>query len=171
MAARFFRIGEVCARHSESFGTFPIHMTEAGRSEPVFSGLSNPFWGADFRHFQVIQPDFDRLEELGASILAIEKARPHVPWERAMMGIRFSSEMVGVQFHPEADADGMLDHFQQEQRRQFIIEEHGEDKYDQMISDLSDSNKIAKTNETILPNFLRNALEKLLKNLPAAALV
>ena len=42
---------------------------------------------------------------MGAKILCIEKERPHVPYERAVMGIRFNEYMIGTQFHPEADAN------------------------------------------------------------------
>ncbi|MCB0639126.1 MAG: GMP synthase, partial [Lewinella sp.] len=85
MAVLFFNVAEVTARRSMSFGTFPVHMTDAGISEPVLQGLRNPFWAADFRNFQCVNPSADRLEELGAEILALEKIRPHVPLERAIM--------------------------------------------------------------------------------------
>lgn len=54
---------------------------------------------------------------MGASILAIEKARPHVPYERAMMALRFNENMIGTQFHPEADAIGMSLHLKTPERK------------------------------------------------------
>jgi len=158
MAVKHFQLAEVMRRRSPSFGTFPVHMTDVGNKDPLFDGLINPFWAADFRHWQVIQPNMDRIEEIGAEILALEKIRPHVLLERAIMAIRFSEDIFGVQFHPEADPDGMLKHFLDPERRKTVIEEHGEEKYLGMIEDLNDSSKIQLTHEIILPQFLNRAI-------------
>ena len=161
MACRHFGIGEVSARKSTSFGTFPVHMTDAGMQEEVFEGLPNPFFVADFRDWQVVQPNHNRLEEMGAEILALEKIRPHIPLERAIMAIRFSPEMLGVQFHPEADSVGMLRHFSDPDRRALIIAQHSEDKYQEMIDHLEDPDKIGLTHNLLIPQFLRGAVQQL----------
>ncbi len=161
MACHHFQLGSIVPRRSPSFGTFPVHQTDTGILESLFEGLDNPFWVADFRSWQFIEPDAARFQELGAEILALEKIRPHVPLERAVMAVRFSPEMVGVQFHPEADGDGMLVHFKEEERRKSIIENHGETKYKHMIRDLNDPNKIEKTNLVVIPNFLNQAVAAL----------
>ncbi|MEL6867999.1 MAG: GMP synthase, partial [Bacteroidota bacterium] len=132
-----------------------------GEGEPIFANLPNPFYVADFRDYQVVQPNVQRMDELGAKLLLLEKFRPHVPLERAMMGIRFSAEFFGVQFHPEADPEGMLIHFSAAKRKKGIIDEHGEAKFDQMIADLNDPEKIPLTHRTILPTFLDHAIEVL----------
>ena len=36
------------------------------------------------------------------------------------MAIRFSREIVGVQFHPEADAEGMMRYFQREDKQKQV---------------------------------------------------
>ena len=105
LACRFFEIAEVIKRKSTSFGVFPIHMLKhQGSVDPVFNGLQDPFYGVDSRDYQVVQPNKQRVHEMGGEILCIEKERPHVPLERAVMAIRFNPYMVGTQFHPEADA-------------------------------------------------------------------
>jgi hypothetical protein len=142
-------------------------MTDAGVSDPNFQGLPNPFFIADFRHWQCIQPDERKLAELGADILALEKIRPHVPLERAVMAIRFSPEVIGTQFHPEADPDGMREHFMDPKRQKAIVEEHGEEKYLRMIKHLRDSDKIGLTHEIVLPLFLHRAINAL-EEAPAA---
>jgi len=161
MVCHYFQVGEVTDRRSMSFGTFDCNLTEAGKQTPIFAGLEDPFYVADFRNYQVIQPDEKQLTKLGAKIVAMEKERPHVPLERAVMGIEFSKEFFAVQFHPEADASGMLSHFQQEDKLKHIINNYGKDKYATMINDLRHPEKILKTNETILPNFLDNAVRVL----------
>lgn len=146
-------------RRSQSFGIFPVHATEEGTSDPVLAGLSDPFYAADFRHWQVVQPSRARLKELGARILAYEKIRPHVELERAVMGIRLSPELVGVQFHPEADAEGMLAHFSDARRREAIINDHGEDKYARIVHRLRDPEYLDRTHRTVLPAFVRGVVE------------
>lgn len=161
MVCHHFGVGKITARRSMSFGTFNCHLTEDGKTTPIFAGLHDPFYIADFRNFQVVQPNQERLDELGAKIVAIEKERPHVPLERAIMGVEFSKEFFAVQFHPEADAAGMLSHFQKEDKLTHIINTYGKEKYATMINDLRHPDKIVKTNETILPNFLDNAVRVL----------
>lgn len=158
MACKFFGVGKVTRRHSTSFGVFPCHMTEIGAADPFFDGLPNPFYVADFRDWQVIEPDLDRIDELGASILALEKIRPHVPLERAIMAIRFSGEIFGTQFHPEADPQGMIQHFLDPERRRIIIEQHSQRKYLRMMEHLEDPDKISLTHEIVLPLFLARAI-------------
>lgn len=161
MACKFFEVAEVTQRKSQSFGTFPCHLTDVGIDDPGFQGLDNPFWIADFRHWQVVQPNLERLESLGAEILALEKIRPHVPLERAVMSIRFSEAFFGTQFHPEADPAGMLDHFKDPERQASIIEEHSEEKYQRMIRDLKDPRKLQRTQGIVIPRFLEQAIEKI----------
>lgn len=161
MAVHHFKVAVVNQRKSTSFGTFPCHMTDAGAEEKIFDGLPNPFYIADFRDWQCVQPNLKRIDHMGARILALEKIRAHVPYERAIMALRFSDEMIGVQFHPEADPDGMLAHFLDPQRRETIILDHGEDKYLNMIDHLNDSDKIGLTHEIVLPLFLHDALSNI----------
>jgi homoserine O-succinyltransferase len=83
-----------------------------------------------------------------------------VPYERAVMGIRFNEYMIGTQFHPEADASGMSMYLQTEEKRKTVIESHGEDKLNSMLYHLNDPDKIMWTHSHILPNFLNQAIGK-----------
>ncbi|MDE3237212.1 MAG: GMP synthase, partial [Bacteroidota bacterium] len=145
LACRYFKVGNVCRRKSTSFGVFPVHMMKEGLQEPVFQGLKDPFYSVDSRDFQVIQPDHKRLKEIGGKILAIEKERPHVPLERAVMALRFTAHFVGTQFHPEADAIGMSMYLQREDKKQSVINNHGEAKWTSMVEQLQDPDKILFT--------------------------
>ena len=158
LACRFFQVGNVCRRRSTSFGVFPVTKVEDGLTEPLFKGLNNPFYAVDSRNYQVIEPNREVLRSLGAQILAIEKERPNIPLERAIMGIRFSPEMIGTQFHPEADAVSMRMHLLTSDKKEQIIAEHGEEKYYSMITHLEDPDKIMHTQQTVLPAFLDRAL-------------
>jgi GMP synthase-like glutamine amidotransferase len=161
LACRHYEIAEVTKRLSTSFGVFPIHYLSDAENEPIFEGLKDPFYAVDSRDYQVTQPHHNKLGALGATILAIEKARPHIPLERAIMAVRFNENMIGTQFHPEADAIGMSLHLQTPERKKTVIENHGEAKWQSMIDQLNDPEKIMYTYAHILPNFLNAAVNKM----------
>lgn len=158
LACRHYGIGNVCKRKSTAFGVFPVHMLEDGKKELVFEGLKDPFYSVDSRDYQVIEPNHARLREMGGKILAIEKERPHVPYERAIMSVRFNDHFLGTQFHPEADAEGMHMYLLREDKKKTVIENHGEAKWQSMVEQLQDPEKIMWTYRHVLPNFLNLAL-------------
>jgi GMP synthase-like glutamine amidotransferase len=158
LACRHYSIARVTNRKSTAFGVFPVHRLEGAEEEPVFQGLRDPFYAVDSRSYQVIEPDHDRLAAMGGLVLAIEKERPHVPLERALMAVRFNEYMIGTQFHPEADAAGMSMYLQREDRKATVIAEHGEEKWRSMIEQLDDPDKIRYTYSHLIPNFLDYAL-------------
>jgi len=160
MACRKYGLGKVSRRKSPAFGIFPISMTAEGMQDPVFNGLPNPFYVVDSRDWQVTYGEEDDFENNSAEVAAIEKYRPHVNLERCIMSIRFSKEVMGTQFHPEADPAGMKVHLLEEDKKKAIIQEHGEEKYLDMIHSLEDPGRISLTQKLILPNFLNEAIQQ-----------
>ncbi len=158
LAMGHWQLGDVSRRKSTSFGIFPIHKTDDGESDSIFGKLPSPFFAVDSRDYQVTLPELDRMETVGATILCMEKIRPHVNLDRAVMAVRFSPEIVGTQFHPEADGDGMLRYFQQPDKRAQVVSQHGEAKYNEMVAMLQDPGTIELTESVILPTFLRQAI-------------
>jgi len=161
LACRYFKIGTVTKRKSTAFGVFPIHKLVGSQNERIFAGLKDPFFGVDSRDFQVIEPNEENIQKIGATVLCIEKERPHVPLERAIMGVRFNEYMIGTQFHPEADSTGMSMYLQREDKKQMVIENHGFEKWESMMEQLNDPDKISMTNSQILPNFIRESIKEL----------
>ncbi len=162
LASRHYNAGLLCKRKSTSFGIFPIHILPEAVGDPVFDNLENPFYGVDSRDFQLIQPNTELLQKMGAYITCIEKDRPHVPYERAIMGIRFSEYIFGTQFHPEADAEGMSKHFQNADKRATVIKNYGEHKLSSMLQYLDEPDKIDWTNKNFIPNFLNEAYRNIM---------
>lgn len=161
LASRHYKIGKVSERKSTSFGVFPIHLMQDGSEEIVFEGLKNPFYAVDSRDYQLTEPDHKKIAEMGGKILALEKERPLVPLERAIMAVRFNDYFIGTQFHPEADATGMTLHLQKEDKKEIVIKNHGEAKWKSMIEHLNDPDKIRYTYSHILPNFLNQYVNSL----------
>lgn len=163
MMGRFFKFGTVNQRHSKSFGVMPFTLTDEGKSDLIFSGLSNPFYAADIRQFQVVNPNKKVIDELGAKILSYEIVDDNEQAKPALAAVRISSEIVGTQFHPEADPESMLYHFKQDERKKQVVEKYGEERYFGMIKILERPDTIKKTRMTVLPSFLKNAIEELSK--------
>ncbi len=161
LATRYFEIATLTKRKSTSFGVFPVHLTATAQEEPVFQGMTDPFYVVDSRDYQVVQPNEEKINQIGATILCLEKMRPHVPYERAIMAIRFNEYMIGTQFHPEADAVGMCMYLQREDKKKTVIENYGEEKWSSMVEQLNDPDKIMWTYSHILPNFLNQAVNHL----------
>ena len=158
LACRYYNVGNVCKRVSTSFGVFPVHLIGDASEDIIFEGMRDPFYVVDSRDYQVIEPNYDVLNEMGGSVLAIEKDRPHVPYERAIMAVRFNEYFIGTQFHPEADAVGMSMYLQREDKKETVIKNHGEPKWKSMVEQLQDPDKILYTYSHILPNFLNSAV-------------
>ncbi|MBS1486781.1 MAG: GMP synthase [Bacteroidetes bacterium] len=156
---RYYGLAKVTKRKSTSFGVMPMHKTKAGEHEPFLRGLSNPFYAIDSRDYQIIQPDLHKIQATGGSILCIEKERPLIPFERAVMALRFNTHIIGTQFHPEADSHGMHLYLLREDKKNMVIGRHGEKKYYQMLQMLNDPDKIKLTQHTVLPKFLRYAMK------------
>ncbi|MBC7628002.1 type 1 glutamine amidotransferase [Ferruginibacter sp.] len=161
LACRHYNIGNVCQRKSTSFGVFPVHLLKDGKEEIVFDEMKDPFYAVDSRDYQVVEPRHNAMIEMGATILAIEKERPHIHLERAIMAVRFNDYMIGTQFHPEADAVGMSMYLQTEEKKKTVVENYGQEKWASMIEQLNDPDKIIFTYEHILPNFLQIAVQGL----------
>jgi GMP synthase-like glutamine amidotransferase len=169
LASIHWKLGNICKRKSYSFGVMPVHKTEEGEQEFLFKNLPDPFYAVDSRAYQFIEPDHDRFEELGMKIVAIEKFRPHINLERAVMAIRFSEEIFGTQFHPEANPAGMIENLKDEKNKQAMIENFGMEKYLETVDRMDDEDKIILTQAQILPRFLQFAKKNVLKQTEAMA--
>ena len=160
LGCRKFNVGEVIQRRSTAFGIFPVFLTDQGTKDLIFEGLSNPFFTVDSRDWQVVGVDESGANQY-ANVLALEKERPHVDLERCIMSVRFTNEIVGTQFHPEADPVGMKMYLLRDDKKEAIIANHGVEKYQDMLSSLDDANKLERTQQVILPNFITEALNAL----------
>ena len=87
------------------------------------------------------------------------------------MAVRLSNEMVGTQFHPEADPEGMKTHFSQVENREKVINNFDQKTYEDMMEHLDDPDKIKLTHKEILPRFISKALHSINTALPELTLV
>ena len=163
MACKHFGLAEITKRNDTSFGVMTIHKTKEGVNDALFQGLDDPFYAIDSRDYQVVQPNLKVFKNKGATIISLEKIRDHVQYERAIMAVRFTDYFVGTQFHPEADPISFIAHLRNKEAKDKIREMKGKRKFRNMLEELLDDDKIYKTNETLIPNFLRTAINDLIK--------
>lgn len=163
MACKHFGLAEITKRNDTSFGVMTVHKTKEGNNDPLLEGLEDPFYAVDSRDYQVVQPHLNVFADKGAKIISLEKIRDHVQFERAIMAVRFTKYFVGTQFHPEADPLSFVANLKKAETRDKIINMKGRKKFRNMLEDLLGEEKIYKTNETLIPNFLRMAINDLMK--------
>ena len=163
MACLHFGLATVTKRNDTSFGVMTIHKTKEGLIDPLFEGLADPFYGIDSRDYQVVQPKLSVFAKKGAKIISLEKIRDNIQYERAIMAVRFTDYFVGTQFHPEADPISFVSHLRNKEAKEKIKNMKGKKKFRNMLEDLMDDDKIYRTNETLIPNFLKIAINDLMK--------
>lgn len=155
LACRHFNIGKVGLRKSKQLGILPIHPTAP---HSIFEALPDPFFALESRLYQITEPNDEKIASMGAKIIALEKIRPQLPYERALMGVAFSDTMIGVQFHPEATKERLHTYFNSETIKAAVMQDFSEDKWDQIILALEDATKIEHTCSRFIPNFLSQML-------------
>jgi homoserine O-succinyltransferase/O-acetyltransferase len=163
MACKHFGLAEITKRNDTSFGVMTIHKTKDGINDPLFEGLDDPFYAVDSRDYQVVQPKLSVFSKKGAKIISLEKIRDYVQYERAIMAVRFTDYFVGTQFHPEADPISFISNLRNKESKEKIRNMKGKRKFRNMLEDLLDDDKIYRTNETLIPNFLKIAINDLIK--------
>jgi homoserine O-succinyltransferase/O-acetyltransferase len=161
LMARYFNLADVTKRETRSFGVVPIFKTNYGQKDFLLNNLPQPFYGADFRDWQVVNPNKKIFDELSAKVLCVESADKNLKHESSLTAIRVSNEFVGVQFHPEKDSACMLHYLNVPELKKFVYSEYGEEKYFEMMNLIDDHKGIMLTYRTIIPNFLKHAADEL----------
>lgn len=158
MMCRFFELADIQKRQFRSFGVIPVAKTTPGQTDPLLNVLPEPYFAADFRQYEVIDPRERLFEQLDAELLSREFERVDPTQPKALMAIRLSDSMFATQYHPEADPDSMLVHFRQPERRKQVVDEYGEERYNHMIAQLDRPDTIRQTRSAILPRFIMDAV-------------
>jgi GMP synthase-like glutamine amidotransferase len=155
IACRHFELGTITLRKSMQLGILPVHPLV---EDVLFDNLQDPFFALESRLYQIIEPNDEKIKKLNARIIALEKIRPQVPLERAIMAIQFTDKMYGVQFHPEAEPEELELFFNEEPIKKLVIDSFGLEKWNQIMEHVNDKSTIAATYQHFIPNFLNKAI-------------
>jgi homoserine O-succinyltransferase len=162
MICHHLGIGTISLRRKESFGILPVDKTEEGETDSLLKELHSPFYGADFRRYEVIFPNEGRLKELDVTITALENPDLDIDENRALMAVRFSDAWYGTQFHPEAHPDGMVHYLRRPEKKEMILANFGLNTYEEMMHNALHPDRLAHTRDLILPGFLKDATDRIL---------
>ncbi len=157
----FKGIGTINKRERFTFGVTTIKKTKAGGADELLYNLEDTFYAADHRYFQVLNPDLARMEKIGATILGLEERKGEDSYQRSIMMVRFSPEIVGTQFHPEADVKGMEQVLDNVILKSEIERTLGKGQIDKIKKDLEDPGKVDKMYHTLLPDFIKYSHNRL----------
>src|SRR5690625_6157985 len=69
------------------------------------------------------------MKKMNMIVLAIENSRDHQSLSRALMAIRFSEEIIGTQFHPEANPEDVMCNLIDEKYKAVLIQRIGLENY------------------------------------------
>ena len=155
LACRHFDLGTVCLRKSKQIGILPVHTL---LEDDLFKDLQETFYALESRSYQIIAPNDEKIRKMGAQILALEKMRPAIALERAIMAIKFSENMYGVQFHPEADLEELSIYFNEPSTKETVINEFSIEKWNRIMDHLDQDSPIINTHKHLMPNFLDKAI-------------
>ncbi len=155
-----WKLGHVGKRPTYSFGVLRVNKTAEANTDVVFGDLSNPFYAVDSRAYEIYLNSDEEIAESKFDIMATEFQKGE-PRHTVLMAARFSKEIYGTQFHPEAWPEGFLKAVEKTERKKQIIESYGEAYYEKMLNHINDPDKLAATYHCILPNFLQMAHQEL----------
>lgn len=154
-------IGSINKRERFTFGVTTIKKTNAGKADVSIKNLNDTFFAADHRYFQVVNPDLAKMEKSGAKILGLEERSGEDSYERSIMMVRFSPEIIGTQFHPEADVFGMEQILENKSLQEEIERILGAGKVQQIQKDLENPETVLKMYNTLLPDFINNCKQSI----------
>lgn len=157
IACRHFELGTITLRKSMQLGILPVHPLV---EDVLFDHLQDPFFALESRLYQIIEPNDEKIRKLNARIIALEKIRPQVPLERAIMAIQFTEKMYGVQFHPEAEPLELKSFFNEDPIKILVVNSFGIEKWNQIMEHLQDASTIGATYQHFIPNFLNKAIQQ-----------
>ena len=141
----------------------PFEKTRTGKADNMLEQLPNPFYAADIREYQVTNQNKKVIDDMGVKILSYAILDDNAEDEPAIAAVNVSKQIVGTQFHPEADPESMLYHFNRSDEKKQIVATYGEEKYNRMLEILQEPNAVKLTRKTVIPNFLNKAIDELSK--------
>lgn len=155
LMSRWSGRGDVRLRpQGKKFGIMPVYVTTEGEKSSLFKNFSDRLFAFEHRDWEVVNYH-------GPGILARE-SRDGVSKGEAILGMEFESNIHGVQFHPEAESEGILFWLSKPDKKQEIIDVYGEELFESMIKNLNREDRVIHTRNLFIPQWLRDQYFKIL---------
>ncbi len=154
LATLHFAVAKMEKRASCKFGLMPAYMTPEGAQTEWLSPFGYRIFAFEHRNWEAIDVDTTRLASLGGAVLANETHTGGVDKGKAILAMRFAPGIGGTQFHPEADAPGVLDWVERPESKAALAEAYGVFLLERMQKSLKDPERLAKTYALCIPRWL-----------------
>lgn len=153
LAVMHFGVATMQARAQRKFGIMPVYMTEAGRHSALLGPFGDRLFAFENRGFEAVGLDEKRLAQCGGELWARE-SRDGVSKGRAVMALKLAPGIEAVQFHPEADLDGVLAWIRKPEMEAAFKQAFGDETYGQMMDTLEDPTRVLRTHNLLIPGWL-----------------
>lgn len=155
LAVLHFGVAEMRRRSSTKFGVMPAYLSDDAQQLDYLSHFGYRLFAWEHRDWECVGVDEARLAQLGGRVLAHEAhAESVVNTGDAILGIRFTPGVDGLQFHPEADKPGVMAWVERPESRARLVDAYGDDLYEKMVKSLSDPQRLARTFALLIPSWL-----------------
>jgi GMP synthase-like glutamine amidotransferase len=170
IAVAHTRVATMERRPTRKFGMMPVYPTPAGRRSPLLAAFGERFFAWEHREWQAVGLDRARLAQMGGELWATEsRVDPEtlavLPGAAhkgdGLLVFRFSANLEGTQFHPEADKEGALEWILRPEQTKAAIDAYGEAMYRRMLKSLDDPTRLARTFERFIPGWLDRKFDEL----------
>jgi hypothetical protein len=170
IAVAHTRVARMERRATRKFGMMPVYPTPAGRRSPLLSDFGERFFAWEHREWEAVGLDRARLAEIGGELWATEsRVDPDTlalvpgasPKGDGLLVFRFSANIEGTQFHPEADRDGAMAWLVRPEQTAAAVEAYGELTYARMIKSLDDPARLVRTFERFIPGWLGRKFDEI----------
>jgi GMP synthase-like glutamine amidotransferase len=155
LATIHFKVAQMVLRPAgRKFGVMPAYPTPDGLKSLLFAPFGDRLFVWEHRHWEAIDLDQKRLDELGGKLLARESRPERTDKGTALLAFDFAPGIVGTQFHPEADRQGLMVWVYSEEQATEFKKVYGEALYQRMIKTLDDPTRVARTFALFVPGWL-----------------
>ena len=157
-------------RATRKFGMMPVYPTPAGMRSPLLAEFGERFFAWEHREWEAIGLDPRRLAEIGGELWATESRVDPDTLALApgashkgdgLLVFRFSNNIEGTQFHPEADRDGAMAWLVRPEQTAAAVLAYGELTYARMLKSLDDPSRLVRTFERFIPGWLDRKFDEL----------
>lgn len=154
VAVIHFGVAAMTKRDTLRFGLMPAYTTTNGQQVDYLRPFEDRLFTWEHRWWQAVEPNAERLRELGGVMTAHESRESGPDKGRAALAFKFAPGIEGTQFHPEADKPGVMAWVQIPEHADKFKAQYGDELYERMIKSLNDPGRLARTFALFIPGWL-----------------
>jgi GMP synthase-like glutamine amidotransferase len=155
LATLHFKVAQMVQRaDGRRFGVWPCYPTTDGLKSQLFAPFGDRLFVWENRQWEAVGLDEKKLAALGGRLLARESRHGRTDKGNALLGFDYAPGVVAVQFHPEADREGLRVWVYSTEQATEFKKSFGEPLYQRMIKTLDDPSRVARTFALFVPGWL-----------------